>query len=311
MSPRTPLALDPESPVSVVVLTRDRRALLERCLLSVARLDPAPLEVIVVDNGSGDGTADWVREQFSAVRILENGDNLGIAGRNRGYREARGDFVLSLDDDVELLDGETLSKVVGAFADDEQAAALSMKIVEEDTHGEFADHHWWHPRDRRRWQDARFETDRINEAAVAFRADVLSEVGYYYEPLFWGGEEWDLVLGIADAGYTIHYLPIPALHLSPRGNLNLRRDPRHVLLVRNRFWIAFRRLAWLDAFAFVLPRAVLWLGRSIRYGYLGHYLSGIGELAGRAGSILRDRRPIARETQRRLQRLRRGDDLSA
>jgi len=154
------------------------------------------------------------------------------------------------------------------------------------------------------FQDDAFETDTINEAAVAFDATALAQAGYYYEELFWGGEEWDLVLGLLDAGYTIRYEPIPVRHLAPRGNLNLKADPRHALLVRNRFWIAFRRLDLFSALKVVLPRLLLWLGRSIRHGYFTDFLRGLLDLARRSPTIRRDRRPISAETKRRLRAIR-------
>lgn len=280
--------------------------MLRRCLDSIASQHERALEVIVVDNGSTDETLDVVRSSYPDVHLIANGENLGIVGRNIGFRAASGRIVLSLDDDVELVDPDTLCTVRSRFADIQDLGALTLKITETETGAEFVPHHWWHAKDRGQFQNERFETDRINEAAVAFDSAALKSVGYYYEALFWGGEEWDLVLGLLDAGYSIHYEPTAVLHLAPRGNLNEKADYRHALLVRNRFWIALRRLRWTDAVAFVAPRAVLWLFRAVRYGYLGHYMNGMADLVRRAPEILRDRRPISSATRQRVKRIRGG-----
>jgi GT2 family glycosyltransferase len=290
--------------VGVVVLTRTRKALLDRCLASVGAQEPASAELVVVDNASEDDTVEMVRERFPRAKLIENPENLGIAARNLGYRACSATIILSLDDDIELVSPGTIERISEAFAANPSLGAVTLKIVEEDTGHEFVEHHWWHPRDRASFQDTEFETDCINEAAVAFRAEALEAAGYYYEALFWGGEESDLVLGILDAGYVIHYLPIPALHLAPRGSLNVKADYRHALLVRNRFWVAIRRLPPLEAAAFIMPRFVLWLGRSIRYGYLGHYVAGVGDLVRKLPEILRDRKPVSRETRRRVREIR-------
>ena len=292
--------------VSVVVLTRDRRSLLRRCLSSVAAQSVAPFEVIVVDNGGSDGSAQMVRDEFPEVVLIENVENLGITGRNIGFKAACGELILSLDDDVELADPDTLAKIPAVFEANPQLGALTLKILEEDSGSDFVANHWWHPRDRLAYQDREFETDRINEAAVVFDAEAIRRVDYYYEALFWGGEEWDLVLGLFDEGYTIRYLPLPVMHLAPRGYLDFKSDHRHALLVRNRFWIALRRLQLPEALAFGLPRLALWGLRAARYGYLGHYLSGVADLVRRLPQIYRDRRPISAETRERLRVVRAG-----
>lgn len=292
--------------ISVVVLTRNRLALLRRCLASLEAQHTHPLEVIVVDNGGDDGSGQMVRSEFPGVTLIENGQNLGITGRNIGFAAARGEWILSLDDDVELTDPTTLDRIPALFASHEGVGAVTLKILEETSGSDFVANHWWHPRDRLVHQDREFETDRINEAAVVFDAEAIRRVGYYYEALFWGGEEWDLVLGLFDEGYSIRYAPIPVLHLAPRGDLNVKADHRHALLVRNRFWIALRRLPLLQALAFGVPRLALWGVRAARYGYVGHYCRGLGDLLRRLPEILRDRRPISAETRRRLRAVRRA-----
>lgn len=289
----------------VVVLTRSRQAMLKRCLASVVSQELTPSEFIVVDNASEDDTVEMIRGRFSGAKLIQNQENLGIAARNMGYRACGAGLILSLDDDIELVDPKTIVKIQAAFLADPTVGAVTLKILEEATGSDFVEHHWWHPKNRETFQDSQFETDRINEAAVAFRSEALKKAGYYYEALFWGGEEWDLVLGIMDAGYTIQYLPIPVMHLAPRGSLNAKTDLRHALLIRNRCWIALRRLGAVDATIFILPRLVLWFFRAIRHRYLGHYLAGLGELVRSFPRILRDRRPISRETRRRLLEIRR------
>jgi GT2 family glycosyltransferase len=258
----------------------------------------------VVDNGSTDGSAATVRSEFPGVTVIENEENLGIAGRNIGYRAARGKVILSLDDDIELIDSDTISQVRAAFDANASLGALTLKLLEEHSGSEFVPHHWWHPRERSAFQDQEFETDRINEAAVAFDAAAIQKAGYYYEALFWGGEEWDLVLGLLDEGYSIRYLPIPVMHLAPRGSMNVKADYRQALLVRNRFWIALRRLGPLDAVVVVVPRLLLWLVRAIRYGYLDHYVRGLFDLVRRLPQIYRERRPISAQTKQRMRRIR-------
>ena len=88
--------------VSVVVCTRNRPEHLERCLASVCALEPAPHEILVVDNDPSSGVTRGVTDRFQAVRyVAEPRAGLSIA-RNRGVLSCTGDIVAFTDDDVEV-----------------------------------------------------------------------------------------------------------------------------------------------------------------------------------------------------------------
>lgn len=87
------------SDVTVIVPTHQRRDLIARALESVMTQTAPPGEIIVVDDGSDDGTADHVRASFPGVRVIEQ-DNRGVsAARNRGIAAARGRLLAFLDSD--------------------------------------------------------------------------------------------------------------------------------------------------------------------------------------------------------------------
>ena len=89
--------------VTVVIPTYNRKGLLPRALTSVARQTRPPDEVIVVDDGSTDDTEGLVRREFPDVRYLQQ-ENRGVAAaRNRGIREAKGEWLAFLDSDDEWL----------------------------------------------------------------------------------------------------------------------------------------------------------------------------------------------------------------
>lgn len=88
--------MDPR--ISVVIATRDRRERLGPTLDHLQALPESP-RVILVDNGSRDGTADFVRASYPEVRLIPVGKNLGAAARNVGVREASSPHVAFSDDD--------------------------------------------------------------------------------------------------------------------------------------------------------------------------------------------------------------------
>lgn len=90
--------------ISVVIPVHDRRALVGRALRSVLGQLLPPLEIIVVDDGSSDGTADAVREEFPAVTVLGTDATRGVShARNRGIDHASGEWIAFLDSDDEWL----------------------------------------------------------------------------------------------------------------------------------------------------------------------------------------------------------------
>jgi N-acetylglucosaminyl-diphospho-decaprenol L-rhamnosyltransferase len=107
--------------LSVVIVSYNTRALLERCLTSLqAGAGSRVLQVIVVDNGSTDGSLEMVRERFPAALALENRGNLGFAhATNRGVERAEGGVVVWLNSDCETPPGSlaTLVDYLDAHAD--------------------------------------------------------------------------------------------------------------------------------------------------------------------------------------------------
>lgn len=105
--------------ISVVVPTRDTRELTLACLESVHAVEPAA-EVILIDDGSRDRTADAVAERFPASQVLRNADPLGFtASANRGLGSATGQLLLLLNSDTQLLPGST-EAMRRAFAEDDR-----------------------------------------------------------------------------------------------------------------------------------------------------------------------------------------------
>ena len=85
--------------ISVAVLSYNRREELRETLDAVCRPEYPWHEVIVADNGSTDGTVEFVRKTYPDVRLLALDGNIGIEASNRAYLAATAPWVLSLDDD--------------------------------------------------------------------------------------------------------------------------------------------------------------------------------------------------------------------
>jgi GT2 family glycosyltransferase len=93
--------------LSILIISYNTRDLTLACLASVfAQTHRCAFEVIVVDNASSDGSADAIAEKFPQVELIRSAENLGFArANNLGAAEARGDYLLLLNPDTEILDG--------------------------------------------------------------------------------------------------------------------------------------------------------------------------------------------------------------
>ncbi len=86
--------------ISVVMLNWNGLHYLKRTVPVILRLNYANYEFIIVDNGSNDGSVKWLRN-FKEIKIIKNKENLGYSrGKNLGIKEARGEYILSLDNDI-------------------------------------------------------------------------------------------------------------------------------------------------------------------------------------------------------------------
>ena len=93
--------------ISVVIPTYNRRSILEKCLQALEHQDPSgeieAYEVVVVDDGSNDGTPDWLRQNaahFPHVRLVEQQHGGPAEGRNRGVDHSKGDVIVFIDSDL-------------------------------------------------------------------------------------------------------------------------------------------------------------------------------------------------------------------
>ncbi len=112
--------------VSVVVCTFNGSRTLESCLESLTKLDYPRFELLVIDDGSTDGSPEIARS-FPAVRLVTMPHGGLSAARNRGAREATGDLIAYTDDDC-LVDPDWLAYVAAAFSDPEVVAAGGPNI---------------------------------------------------------------------------------------------------------------------------------------------------------------------------------------
>lgn len=117
-------------PLSIVIATRSRRSDVLVALESCLAQDYPTFEVLVYDDASTDGTADAVRKEFPEVRLFVSSAARGyLVWRNRGFRDAAGDFVISIDDDAYFTDAHTLRRLSELIEAYPQAGAFALPFT--------------------------------------------------------------------------------------------------------------------------------------------------------------------------------------
>lgn len=118
--------------VSVVIPSWNTRELLRGCLESLKTTLPYSSEVIVVDNGSTDGSPRMVAENFQHVRLIRNANNMGFAhAANQGVESARGAYVLFLATDTVVV-GNAVKNMLGFLEHNLRYGAVAPQLLNAD-----------------------------------------------------------------------------------------------------------------------------------------------------------------------------------
>lgn len=117
--------------VIIIILNLNKKEDTLKCLESVFKLDYSPYEVVVIDNGSTDGSVEAISKAFPEVHLIRSVNNLGVAGgRNRGIEYANSNFqykcLFFLDNDT-LVEKESLGELVNAIRRDKQIGLVTPK----------------------------------------------------------------------------------------------------------------------------------------------------------------------------------------
>ena len=279
-------------PPTVVIVTKDRREDTLRAVRSALEQEP-PVEVIVVDDGSSDGTTEAIRAEFPEVRVERREESAGyIVGRNDAAELASGAVIVSLDDDAIFTSPMVVATTVAEF-DDPRVAVVAMPYVDVPQGEEVLQ--------RAPDEDGVFVTHRFRGTAHAVRRDAFLEVGGYRGMLFHQAEEADLSVRLLDAGYLVRLgRAEPVRHFA-----SPKRDVERIWFYecRNDVLFAWHNVPMPDLLVQLAKTSLhmLWLGRGVRR--TGLFARGL--LAGARAAVAERsaRRPVRREAWRMYTRL--------
>jgi GT2 family glycosyltransferase len=294
--------------VTAVVPTFNGRDWLEGCLRSLAAQTRPFAEVVVVDDASTDGSVEWLRREWPAVRIVVLPRNRGFAAAaNRGVAAAAPgcEAVALVNNDVELA-GDWLARVEAVLEADSQAAAVATKMVSLREEGLLDDcgdilrrdgvceqrGHGWP--DDGRW-DAPGEVFGACAGAALYRRSAFAAVGGFEERFVAYLEDVDLALRLRLRGWRCRYEPAVARHWGSGTFGQQGWDRRFASLVeRNTLLLCARAFPLRWWAGPMLYRQLAWAARAAQRGNLRTFLRGAVAALPLLPAFLAERRALRR-----------------
>lgn len=285
--------------ITICILTYKRLFILKDLLEGLKDLDNENLEIIVVDNNSQDGTKDYVTKNFPTIKYFCTDKNIGVAARNIGLRNANGDIIITIDDDISGLADEDLINLKKYFKNNKRVGALNFKVVDSKS-GLICN--WVHHREAEVHCDKEFDTYEITEGAVAFRRNVLEKSGLYAEHFFISHEGPDLALRIMDAGYEVKYSSIITVK---HAHAEEGRKPwyRYYYDTRNQFYLANRNLPVQNAINYLLRGSLSLMIYSVRDGFLSYWFKGMRDGIKGLKEYSYERAILSKNTMKQVRRI--------
>lgn len=239
--------------VSVVVLNWNGKEHLLECLDSVLKTAYSPVEIIVSDNGSTDGSVQSVKSKFSSVVILENGENLGYAeGNNRGIGIAKGEYAVTLNNDV-VVEPDWLDKPVEYLEKDPGLIAVCGRQMNY-YHRQIIDSLFHYPgpellliragHGETMEQNSRFLLPgyviAVNGGSGIYRRKMFVELGGFDGAYCFYNEETDLCMRAFLKGWKCMFVPQSAVYHKEGESFKNFKGENLYYHERNRMWFLYK-----------------------------------------------------------------------
>jgi GT2 family glycosyltransferase len=282
----SPIVSSGDPRVFIIVLNWNGFEVTRDCLESLAKIDYPAFSVVLVDNGSTDGSVDRLLQLFPWITAIRNEANLGFTGGNNiGMRfalEKRPDYILLLNNDT-IVSGEFLTHLVRAGEEDDRIGILNPKIYYESP----PDTIWYGGGTFSLWRglarhlhmgkrdspglDAAREVNFVTGCALLIKLRVLESIGLLDERFVLAFEDADLSIRARDAGFKAAYVPESKIwhRVSHTFKNNLGKSRRDFYNVRNSILIERKH-----AKPYHWPTYIVCMGTYLAYRTSGYLLRG-------------------------------------
>lgn len=279
--------------VTVILPNYNGLKFMETCMASLARQNYKEFHTLIVDNGSTDGSAEYIKEHYPQAQLIETGENLGFSGAvNIGIRSAGTPYVLLLNNDTEA-DPDFVGEMVNAIERSERVFSASSKMIQmyhkelmDDAGDMYSLLGWAVQRGVGQGSDGYNRPCRVFSAcagAAIYRKSVFEEIGYFDESHFAYLEDLDVGYRAKIAGYDNIYWPKAVVYHVGSGTSadGSKYSPFKVrLAARNSVYVNYKNM---PALQLLINLPCLFIGHVLKYaffcktGFGKDYLAGLME----------------------------------
>ncbi len=230
--------------------------------------DKKDVEVIAVDNGSRDGTPDFLNQHLDWIKVVLITRNIGIEALNRGFEKAAGDYIFVLDDDSHPFDEITLNLLIDGFDCNRKTGIIACRIESEDG---VPDRTWHLPA-----ADCLGESVAFVGCGFAIRRHLFEKIGWFPGTFFLYQNEIDVAIKVAKLGYHITY--DPRCRVVHRTSATGRAHWRQVFYpTRNTIWLIRKYAPFPASLYYIFSRLCFGLARAVQSGEYKWYLMALAQ----------------------------------
>ena len=236
-----------QSTVSIIVLNWNGKQYLETCLSSLERQTYKSIEIILVDNGSIDGSIEFVKKKFPGVLILSHDKNLGFAeGVNSGIMISKGKFIATINNDAEA-DEKWIESLVKVIEEDQKIGCCGSKMMRYykrniiDSAG-IVIYQNGNAYDRGREEEDIGQYDIQEEifgacaGAALYRRKMLNEIGFFDKEYFAYFEDVDLSFRLHLFGWKCIFVPDAVVYHMHSATSRSSSPFKIFYIERNKLW---------------------------------------------------------------------------
>ena len=244
-----------EKLVSIVILNWNGKDVIFECLKSLEKLDYPNYEIVVVDNGSTDGSCELLEKGYPDIKLVKNRENLGVAqGINIGVKHSTGEYVLLLNNDT-IVDESLLKELLKVLENGDDVGLVGPKIY----YFDYPQRIWaagggkinWHTGDVRLsggdeidkgQYESITELDYVSGCALLTSKELFHKIGYMDESFFAYFEETDWCVRASNEGYRLLYVPKARMWHKVRASSRNISGFHEYQMTRNMFWFLKKHL---------------------------------------------------------------------
>ncbi|MBV4428305.1 glycosyltransferase family 2 protein [Clostridium tyrobutyricum] len=224
--------------VSIVTICWNRKKDILESLKGIFEIEYDNFEVIVVDNYSTDGTVESIENEFPEVKLIKMFKNIGIEAYNIGFKNARGKYIVILDDDS-FPNKYAVERMIDKFENDEKLGMVAFDVRNYYNYDQVKS---TEKQDMSKTDTAAKSKEYLmafNGAGAGVRRELLESAGFYPEEFFLYWNEQDTAFRILNMDYKIEFFSdVISYHKYSPKNRSSWRAPYYY--TRNAFWLIWK-----------------------------------------------------------------------